>query len=101
MHRADYDSFSKPVLLGYSPVFVWTSPNLSTALEKLDPTRPTTAADDQSQYNHIDYITDIIAFNRYPGWYGGKMTDFPTILDGILFILQTDDLIAAPINTRS
>ena len=62
---------------------------INAEAKKLDPTRPTTAADDQSQYNHIGYITDIIAFNRYPGWYGGKMTDFPTILDDIRKVVET------------
>ncbi len=56
---------------------------INSEARRLDPTRLTTAADDQSQENPIGYITDIIAFNRYPGWYGGKMTDFPGILDGI------------------
>ncbi len=61
---------------------------INAEARRLDPTRPTTAADDQSQYNHIGYITDIIAFNRYPGWYGGKMTDFPGILDGIRKVVE-------------
>ncbi len=61
---------------------------INAEAKQLDPTRPTTAGDDQSQYNHIGYITDIIAFNRYPGWYGGKMTDFPTILDGIRKVVE-------------
>ncbi len=61
---------------------------INAEARRLDPTRPTTAADDQSQYNHIGYITDIIAFNRYSGWYGGKMTDFPGILDGIRKVVE-------------
>ncbi len=61
---------------------------INAEAKKLDPTRPTTAADDQSQYNHIGYITDIIAFNRYPGWYGGKMTDFPGTLDSIRKVVE-------------
>ncbi len=61
---------------------------INAEARRLDPTRLTTAADDQSQYNHIGYITDIIAFNRYPGWYGGKMTQFPSILDGIRKVVE-------------
>lgn len=62
---------------------------LNAEAKRLDPTRPTTAADDQSQSNPIGYLTDIIAFNRYPGWYDGKMTDFPAILDDVRKVVET------------
>ena len=61
---------------------------LNAEAKRLDPTRPTTAADDCSQSNPVGYITDIIAFNRYPGWYGGKMTDYADTLDGIRKVME-------------
>ncbi len=56
---------------------------INAEAHRLDPTRLTTAADNLAPENPIGYITDIIAFNRYPGWYGGKMTEFPEILDNL------------------
>ncbi len=62
---------------------------LNAVARELDPTRPTTAADDQSPSNPVGYITDVVAFNRYPGWYGGKPSDFPGILDSIRKVVET------------
>jgi beta-galactosidase len=61
---------------------------INAEARRLDPTRPTTAADDQGPENPVGYITDIIAFNRYPGWYGGRMTEFAEILDGIRSVVE-------------
>ena len=61
---------------------------LNAEARRLDPTRPTTAADDQSPSNPLGYITDIVAFNRYPGWYGGKPSEYPSILDGIRKVVE-------------
>src|SRR5205814_186825 len=48
----------------------------------LDPTRPTTAATHKQQIDHpVNWITDIVAFNRYFGWYTGAVSDWPAGLD--------------------
>jgi beta-galactosidase len=49
-----------------------------------DPTRLTTMANvmfvsDKDEYN---YITDIVGYNKYYGWYQGKAEDFAPWLDG-------------------
>lgn len=44
-----------------------------------DPTRPTTSASNQS--GNINFITDIIAWNRYDGWYGATPATLATWLD--------------------
>ena len=43
---------------------------LNEIAHKEDPTRPTTSASNQG--GAINYITDVIAWNRYDGWYGGN-----------------------------
>jgi beta-galactosidase len=49
---------------------------------KLDPTRPTTAATHKMQIDHpVNWIPDLIAFNRYYGWYTGRVNDWPGALD--------------------
>lgn len=40
-----------------------------------DPTRPTTAASFLEDENEINKITDVIAWNKYYGWYGGSPAD--------------------------
>jgi beta-galactosidase len=62
---------------------------INAEARRLDPTRLTTGADDQAGQNPIGYITDIIAFNRYPGWYGGSMNQFGEILDNIRKVVHT------------
>lgn len=44
-----------------------------------DTTRPTTAASHQS--GSLNFITDLIAWNRYNGWYGGMPEDLGKWLD--------------------
>lgn len=44
-----------------------------------DPVRPTTAASNQS--GALNFITDLIAWNRYDGWYGGTPADLGRWLD--------------------
>ena len=46
-----------------------------------DPTRPTTAASNQS--SEMNYITNLIAWNRYDGWYGSTPTTLATFLDNM------------------
>ncbi len=56
---------------------------LNQLAHDLDPSRLTVAATDQHAYSPINYISDIISFNRYEGWYGGTPADWPTTLDRI------------------
>ncbi|MCK0473382.1 glycoside hydrolase family 2 TIM barrel-domain containing protein [Halalkalibacter sp. APA_J-10(15)] len=56
---------------------------LNEIAKKEDPTRLTTMAnvfmiDDEDEYN---YMTDIIGYNKYYGWYNGKVEDFAPWLD--------------------
>lgn len=46
-----------------------------------DPTRPTTSASNQG--GAINYITDVIAWNRYDGWYGGNPGTLGVWLDDL------------------
>lgn len=46
-----------------------------------DPTRPTTSASNQD--GNINYITDLIAWNKYNGWYGGTPKDLGHWLDNM------------------
>ncbi|SKA82523.1 beta-galactosidase [Clostridium sp. USBA 49] len=56
---------------------------LNELAKKEDPTRLTTMAnvmfvDDKDEYN---YITDVVGYNKYYGWYQGKVEDFEEWLD--------------------
>ncbi|WP_019720198.1 glycoside hydrolase family 2 protein [Heyndrickxia coagulans] len=56
---------------------------LNELTKKEDPTRLTTMANvtfvqDTDEYN---YITDVVGYNKYYGWYTGKVEDFPEWLD--------------------
>ncbi len=56
---------------------------LNELTKKEDPTRLTTMAnvmfvDDKDEYN---YISDVIGYNKYYGWYQGKAEDFAPWLD--------------------
>lgn len=52
---------------------------LNDLAHALDPTRPTTAA--SNQQGKLNFITDLIAWNRYDGWYGGSPADLGRWLD--------------------
>ena len=54
---------------------------LNELAHQLDPTRPTTAATDRPIEHPGNWITDLIAFNRYHGWYTGRPEDWPMKLD--------------------
>ncbi|HEY1686733.1 MAG TPA: glycoside hydrolase family 2 TIM barrel-domain containing protein [Tepidisphaeraceae bacterium] len=54
---------------------------LSDEAHKLDDTRVTTAASNQPFKHPANWITDIIAFNWYLGWYQGSVNDWPAKLD--------------------
>lgn len=57
---------------------------LNILAKKEDPTRPTVAASNQS--GDLNFISDIIAWNRYDGWYGGT----PDNLDRFLTKMHND-----------
>ncbi len=48
----------------------------------LDSTRLTTEAAMISEANS-NWVTDLISFNKYLGWYGGKTSDFGPFIDGM------------------
>lgn len=57
---------------------------LNELTKKEDPTRLTTMAnvmfvEDDDEYN---YLTDIVGYNKYYGWYQGETNDFAEWLDG-------------------
>ena len=57
-----------------------TNDSIITALNTLahqeDPTRLTTAANNQSPTGPLAAITDVVSFNEYFGWYSGSLSDF-------------------------
>ena len=57
--------------------------NLNQLAHKLDSTRPTVAATDQAALHPMNFIPDLISYNRYYGWYRGTPEDWPKGLDGI------------------
>ena len=54
---------------------------LNAEAKQMDPTRLTTEAISQKPGKPLDDITDVIAFNRYFGWYGGKPSALAAELD--------------------
>jgi beta-galactosidase len=54
---------------------------LNAETHELDPTRLTTQASAISPGKPQDAITDVVAFNRYHGWYGGKPDGLAADLD--------------------
>jgi beta-galactosidase len=48
-----------------------------------DPTRPSTAASNQGDSAALNWIPNVVAFNKYYGWYGGTTNDFPPWVDNI------------------
>ena len=56
---------------------------LNAAAHRFDPTRPTTSASDRNVKDPLAMITDVAAYNRYTGWYGGHMDAWPKTLDEI------------------
>ena len=52
---------------------------LNELAHELDPSRPTVAASNQS--GDLNFITDLIAWNRYDGWYGGMPKNLGEFLD--------------------
>lgn len=56
---------------------------LNKLAELEDPTRLTVAASFLEDANPLSPITDLIAWNKYYGWYGGKFSDLGVWADGI------------------
>jgi beta-galactosidase len=56
---------------------------LNADAKRMDPTRLTTQASSSAPGQPKDAITDIIAFNRYHGWYSGKPDELAADLDKI------------------
>lgn len=54
---------------------------LNQLAKDLDSTRLTTAASCIKSRDPLNAVTDVMAFNRYYGWYNGKPTDWPEALD--------------------
>jgi beta-galactosidase len=48
-----------------------------------DPTRPSTAAANTSDDDPSSWFSDVVAFNKYFGWYNGKYTEFGAWADQI------------------
>lgn len=55
---------------------------LNDLAHREDPTRLTTAASFLEAASPLSRITDVIAWNQYFGWYGGKFSDMATWADG-------------------
>ena len=54
---------------------------LNGIAHELDPGRLTTAAASRQANHPLSFITDVIAFNRYFGWYNGSPGDWEAALD--------------------
>lgn len=54
---------------------------LNDLAHREDTTRPTTSASNQT--GDMNFITDVIAWNRYDGWYGGTPDDLGKWLDNV------------------
>jgi beta-galactosidase len=54
---------------------------LNNLAKELDPTRITTAASCIKAVDPLNSVTDVMAFNRYYGWYHDTSTDWPSALD--------------------
>jgi len=56
---------------------------LNQLAKELDSTRLTTAASSIRPVDPLNAVTDVMAFNRYFGWYTGKLSDWPAALDAL------------------
>ncbi len=71
--------FNELTEIGDNPVEYIKELNVQAHQE--DATRPTTSA--SNQMGDLNFITDVIAWNRYDGWYGGTPADLGKWLDGM------------------
>jgi beta-galactosidase len=56
---------------------------LARLAEREDPTRPSTSAANASNTEPSDWCTELNAFNKYFGWYNGRLEDFGPWADGV------------------
>ena len=56
---------------------------LATLARQEDPTRPSAAASNQGDSAALNWIADIVAFNKYYGWYSGTTNNFGSWADAI------------------
>jgi beta-galactosidase len=56
---------------------------LAVAVRLEDPTRPSTYASDHADEDTKNWHTDLLAFNRYFGWYSRSTEDFPVWADRV------------------
>lgn len=54
---------------------------LNALAKREDPTRPTTSATNLGMDAPLTFVTDLIAWNRYDGWYGGMPKHLGAFLD--------------------
>lgn len=54
---------------------------LNALAKREDPTRPTTAASNLGVDAPLTFVTDLVAWNRYDGWYGGMPKNLGAFLD--------------------
>ncbi len=57
---------------------------LNAFMQQLDPTRMTVAASNQPGRQRLNSLPQHIAFNTYPGWYGGGPETMKTNLEGFI-----------------
>ena len=55
--------------------------DLNEHTKAIDSTRLTVLASHKEANHPINFITDLISFNKYFGWYHGKFEEFPAFLD--------------------
>lgn len=56
---------------------------LNALAKQEDPTRPTVAASNLGMDAPLTFVTDLIAWNRYDGWYGGMPKNLGAFLDAV------------------
>ncbi|HEX4263889.1 MAG TPA: glycoside hydrolase family 2 TIM barrel-domain containing protein [Verrucomicrobiae bacterium] len=69
------------IMLKKGPVTTNLVSQLAALAAELDSTRPSTCAIAGSDSQPANWYTRISAFNKYLGWYGGKLSDFGPSLD--------------------
>ena len=55
--------------------------NLNNVAHGEDPTRPTIGATCDEKFSQMNKIPDLLGWNLYPGWYGGRKVDYGFHLD--------------------
>ncbi len=70
---------------GESPELIQNLQALNDLTHQLDQTRLTTIANVMmtKEDSPLNQMTDIIAYNQYLGWYGGKIEDWPDWFDSV------------------